>query len=378
MLTADGCCARRFRLWDSLPIEYEWVLIADPRHVHYFSNFWVNPISFSTCERGLLLLERSGKATLLADNMTFRSKVAEPFIDEQRIAPWYDHKHSVMNRDHVLFAQLKSLKPLLQATRGLVEGEWLPVTVCDEFELGIESRALELGSIIRLLRRQKEPDEIALLERCMRACEAGHRRALQYIKPGITDLDLYLEVSQAAQSAAGLPCVVYGDFRSVNAATPKRGGAPVNEVLNNGDLFILDDSVVIGGYRSDFTNTLAVGNPTPEQLEIFETAQAALLAAEEKLAAGVRAAEVYEAASRIIIEAGHMPLVHHCGHGLGLGHPEPPILVPNSEDVLMSGDVITLEPGLYVEGIGGVRLEHNYLITESGARRLSQHELRLK
>ncbi len=378
MLSAEGCSDRRFRLWDALPVEYEWVLIADPRHVHYFSNFWVNPISFSTSERGLLLLERSGKATLFADNMTFRSKVAEPFVDAPQIGQWYDHKRSVMNRDHVLFAQLKDLKPKLHAARGLVEGEWLPVTLCDELDLGIETRALELGSIIRELRRQKESDEIALLEHCMRACEAGHRRALEVLKPGMTDLALYLEVSQAAQAAAGLPCVVYGDFRSVNGTTPKRGGLPVNEPLKDGELFILDYSVVIGGYRSDFTNTLAVGTPTSEQLEIFETVQAALLAAEEKLCAGVRAADIYNAASSVLTEAGHMPLVHHCGHGLGLGHPEAPILVPQSEDVLVSGDVITLEPGLYVEGIGGVRLEHNYVINDSGARRLSQHELRLK
>jgi len=378
MLTAEGCFARRFRLWDALPSEYEWVLIADPRHVQYFCNFWVNPISFSTCERGLLLLERSGKATLLADNMTFRSKASDPFVDATQIGQWYDHKHSVLNRDHVLFAQLKSFKPQLHAARGLVEGEWLPVTVCDELDLGIESRALELGSIIRQLRRQKEPDEIALLERCMRACEAGHCRALEVLKPGMTDLAVYLEVSQAAQATAGLPSAVYGDFRSVNATTPKRGGLPVNERLNDGDLFILDYSVVIGGYRSDFTNTLAVGIPTSDQLEIFETVQAALLAAEQRLVSGIRAAEVYHAASNVLTSAGHAPLAHHCGHGLGLGHPEPPILVPQSEDVLFSGDVITLEPGLYVEGIGGVRLEHNYLIGDTSYRRLSQHELRLK
>ncbi|HBH53133.1 MAG TPA: aminopeptidase P family protein, partial [Planctomycetaceae bacterium] len=68
---------------------------------------------------------------------------------------------------------------------------------------------------------------------------------------------------------------------------------------------------------------------------------------------------------------------HHAGHGLGLGHPEPPILVAESTDVLETGDVVTLEPGLYVPGVGGIRLEHNYLITPTGARCLSPHELRL-
>lgn len=378
MLTAEGCSDRRIRLWDALPDEYQWVLIADPRHVQYFCNFWVNPIGFSTCERGLLLLERQGKATLIADNFTRRSAASDPFVDNQLLGAWYDHKHSVLNRDHILIQQLKNVRSTLAGRRGLVEAEWLPVMVCDELDLGFETRSLELGSIIRQLRRQKEPDEIVLLERCMRACEIGHRRALEFVQPGVTDLEVYLEVQMAAQAAAGLPCVVYGDFRSVNAMTPKRGGLPTNQRLEDGDLFILDYSVVIGGYRSDFTNTISVASPTAEQAEIFETVKAALLAAEDRLAAGVRAADIYESASRVLQDAGHAALVHHCGHGLGLGHPEPPILVPASDDVLLSGDVVTIEPGLYVEGIGGVRLEHNYLVSDHGARRMSQHELRLR
>ena len=194
----------------------------------------------------------------------------------------------------------------------------------------------------------------------------------------MSELDLYREVQSASVAAAGAPSVVYGDFRAVNAATPKRGGQPTDYRLLDGDLFILDDSVVLGGYRSDFTNTLAVGQPTSQQIEVFETCRTALLSAEAKLKAGVRAADVYEAASSILKQAGHPALVHHAGHGLGLGHPEAPILVPESDDVLLCGDVVTLEPGLYVEGIGGVRLEHNYLITDTGSRRLSNHELRLR
>jgi Xaa-Pro aminopeptidase len=378
MLTADGCLARRFRLWDALPADYEWVLIADPRHVHYFSNFWVNPISFSTCERGLLLLERSGRATLVADNFTRRSAVADPFVDSELIGKWYDHKHSVMNRDHVLFAQLKSLRSTLHGARGLIESEWLPVMAADELELGPECRALEVGSIVRQLRRQKEPDEIALLSRCMQACDSGHAHALKVIRPGLTELDLYCEVQRTAEQAAGLASVVYGDFRAVNAEIPKRGGQPTNYALKDGDLFILDYSVMIGGYRSDFTNTLAVGEPDQNQIEIFETTKSALHAAEQSVRAGTRAADVYRAASQVLESVGHPPLVHHAGHGLGLAHPEAPILVPESDDVLLEGDVITIEPGLYIEGIGGVRLEHNLLVTASGSRRLNKHELRLR
>ena len=79
MLTLEGCLARRSHLWNALPAELEWVLIADPRHVQYLANFLVQPLSFSGGERAWLLLERSGKATLLGDNFSLRSRTAEPF-----------------------------------------------------------------------------------------------------------------------------------------------------------------------------------------------------------------------------------------------------------------------------------------------------------
>ena len=69
--------------------------------------------------------------------------------------------------------------------------------------------------------------------------------------------------------------------------------------------------------------------------------------------------------------AQHFP--HHAGHGLGLTHPEAPYLVRNANETLVSGDVVTLEPGLYVEGVGGIRIEHNYLVGETGCERLSDH-----
>lgn len=377
MLTADGCATRRTRLFGTLPDECEWVLIADPRHVNYLSGFLVNPISFSTLERAFLLVERSGPTTLLADNFTRRSASTTPFVDEEIIASWYDHRHSVENRDHVLFSLLDQVLDRVEGRPGLVEAEWLPAMAAEELGAQTGLQDIQVGTELRALRRQKEPDEIALLECCMRACDAGHARALEVVRPGISELDVFREVQAAAVAAAGRPAVVYGDFRTTNARTPKRGGLPTSESMQDGDLLILDYSVVLDGYRSDFTNTIAVGEPDSGQVALFSTIEAALLAAEQTLRAGVSAREVYQAASGVIEAAGHPALPHHAGHGLGLGHPEAPIFGPESDDVLMSGDVVTLEPGQYIEGIGGIRLEHNYLITDESCRRLSNHRLTL-
>jgi len=211
----------------------------------------------------------------------------------------------------------------------------------------------------------------------MRACDAGHLRAREVIRPGVTDLDVYREVQSAAIAAAGRPAIVYGDFRANNAKAPKAGGHPIGATLAQGDIFVLDYSVMLDGYRSDFTNAYAVGEPSDTQRQLFDACHAALRHGETILKDGVAAADVYREVSSVLEQAGFGRLGHHAGHGLGMGHPEPPILVPESTDTLQAGDVVTLEPGAYIEGIGGVRVEHNYLITRTGCERLSNHTIAL-
>lgn len=382
--------ARRERLWNMVPEDVEWLLIADPRHVQYLCNFWVQPLSFSGGERGLLLLEREGAATLMADNFTFRSAVHEPYVNRAAITTWYDHKHSVIDRDHALFKSLSDAASHFRGRRGLLEAEWLPVGAAallnpDHYEFSSQQEAgaspyLDLGSMLRLLRRRKDPDEIALLRQCMTAGEAGQARLLEIVEEGLTEFAIYREVQKAALAAAGRPALVYGDFRACFAAEPKNGGLPRGEgrALQKGDLFILDYSVVLDGYRSDFTNTVSIGKPSAAVEELFGLCQSAMKAGESVLRAGTSAADVHKAVARPFVDAGKPEAFpHHAGHGIGLAHPEPPILVPQSSDTLEAGNVLTLEPGAYVDGVGGMRIEHNYLITEDGYERLSHHEIRL-
>lgn len=383
MLTKEGCLTRRARLWNVVPHDVEWLLIADPRHVKYLANFWIPPFSFSGGERALLLLERAGKATLLGDNFSLKSGIGEAFVDDEVVEKWYDHQHSVANRDHVLFRALLQVASRLKGHKGAIESEWLPVGARDALGVGdAELVPAAVGSLIRNLRRRKEPDEIALLEECMRATDVGHVWARENVKPGMTELDAYRGVQSAVLGAAGRVSLVYGDFRANSPAQPKSGGLPTNHAMQPGELFVLDYSAVLEGYRSDFTNVIAIGKPSTQQREVFAVCQAAMATAEKVLKAGARAADVYAGASAQYKSSpfaaqGYDHLIHHAGHGIGLAHPEPPILVPQSDDVLEAGDVVTLEPGLYVEGVGGVRIEHNYLITETGYRRLSNHTIAL-
>lgn len=374
-LTEAGCRQRRARLWQAVGDEVDWILIADPRHVQYLANFWVQPLSFSGGERSLLLLERDGPATLLGDNFTLRSAAHAPYIDREIIETWYDHQHSVINRDHALFAALRQVAGDLEGRPSIVESDWLPLGAAALLEHPLPT---DLGSILRRLRRQKEPDEVELMRVCMQATAAGQQRLREILRPGLSELEIYCEVQHAALQAAGRPGLVYGDFRLTNAAHPKQGGLPTAAVLAEGDLFILDYSVVLDGYRSDFTNTMAVGQPSTQVQELFELCQAGLREGEQAIQAGVAARDVHAAVAGPFRRAGRAEVFpHHAGHGIGLGHPEPPILVPQSDDTLLEGDVITLEPGAYVDGVGGMRFEHNYLVTASGYERLSHHLISL-
>src|SRR5207302_441788 len=181
----------------------------------------------------------------------------------------------------------------------------------------------------------------------------------------MTEFDAFLIVQRAAMEALGEQVIVYGDFASGPRTERERGGPPTSRTIERGDLLLLDFSVVVSGYRGDFTNTFAVGDgPTPRQRELFAACVAALQAGESRLKPGTPARDV-DAAVR-----GHfasLGLDHafstHSGHGLGLGHPEPPYFVPESDETLLAGDVVAIEPGLYVEGVGGMRFERNYLIT---------------
>lgn len=391
MLTEVGCVERRAQLWTSIPDEYEWLLIADPRHVHYLSNFWVPPLSFSGGERALLLLEREQRATLLADNFTAKSASGKHFVDREEIHTWYDHKHSVTNRDLALLETVKRIRDRVYGRIGAVESEWLPLAASEILAADHESHSLrstkpdsvdgavDLGTLLREQRRRKLPDELELLRKCMVATAAGQVRAREVIQAGMTEFDVYREVHAASLAAVGRPAYIYGDFRAANAANPKVGGAPTDYRLQNGDMYILDFSVVLDGYRSDFTNTFVVGGkPNAAQQEMYDTCRKGMAAGEKLLKAGTPAKEVHAAVHGAMQSSPYgATFTHHAGHGIGLAHPEAPILVPESEDILVAGDVITLEPGVYVKGVGGIRIEHNYLIAESGYECLSPHTIAL-
>jgi Xaa-Pro aminopeptidase len=328
----------------------------------YLANCYVDPFSSSAGFGGCLLVRKDGHAKLIHDNRLPKS-VEYAHVEDRRVVSWYDGQHP--GRGPRQLALLEAVNP---------HGSGLRV-----HDRPGDPYAATLIRTLADMRRQKDMDEIELLRRCMRATDAGHAWARANIKPGMTELDVYCGVSAACTQEVGESVVVYGDF-AVSPGPERRGGPPTQRVLQPGDLFILDYSVVIGGYRSDFTDTLCVGkDPTAEQQRLFQLCAEAMAAGEKQLRAEVACLTVYQAVRGVFERAGmaeHFP--HHAGHGLGLSHPEAPFFVRHADETLLAHDVVTLEPGLYVDGVGGLRIEHNYLVTPTGYEQLSHHVIALK
>ena len=355
-ITADGCRSRRTRFLERLKPTAP-VVLADVNHLRYFANFLVEAMSLGADFGGHLVLHPDGRTSLFHDNRVPKS-VEAAFVDERTPIHWYDGQTpGVGPRSLILHAAL-------QAAGGRIHD-----SLADPL-------APQIFGITADLRRRKDPDEIEQLTACMRVTEAGHAWARANVKPGMTELEAYAGVCSAVYAAAGHWAVVYGDF-TVSPGSAKRGGPPTPHILAAGETFILDYSVILQGWRSDFTNTLVVGgSPTPEQRNIFDLCLKAMAAGEHELKAGVTCQQVYDAVRGAF---GNMAdkFPHHAGHGLGLSHPEAPFIVRHSTEALVAGDVVTLEPGLYVDNVGGVRIEHNYLITDLGYERLSNHVIAL-
>jgi Xaa-Pro aminopeptidase len=363
MLSAEGCRQRRLRLWQQLEPkpDNDHLRLADPIHLIYLANFFVDPFSLGAGFGGFLLLRNDGHATLIYDNRLPKSVEAAQ-VDERRVVKWYDGQSPAHGPRQL--ATLERVNPVGDGLRF-------------QDRIGDRYASLLIHTLAEM-RRRKDADEIAILRHCMRVTEAGHAWARANVRPGMTELDVYCGVNSACIQAAGHAVIVYGDF-AVSPGPERRGGPPTQRVLEPGDMLLLDYSVVIGGYRSDFTNTLVVGGqPNAEQQRLYRLCTEAMAAGEKELRAGAACLAVYQAVRSVFEKAGvaeYFP--HHAGHGLGLTHPEAPFLVRQATETLLAGDVVTLEPGLYVPGVGGIRIEHNYLVTDQGYERLSNHTIAL-
>ena len=196
-------------------------------------------------------------------------------------------------------------------------------------------------------------------------------------RPGVTELAIWAAVHEPMAGQVGAPFALEGNF----ASGPRTLGSEpqaTNRRIDASDTVFIDLCPVIHGYAADLTRAFVAGQPTEAQREGHAVLTDALLTGAALLRPGVRAGDVGRAVRSRVAEAlGGYVFPHHTGHALGLQRQEQPMLIPGGDTLLEAGMVIAIEPGPYLPDTGGMRIEGNYLITETGSESLSEYPLEL-
>ncbi len=258
------------------------------------------------------------------------------------------------------------------ARRLAVEKDVVTVRVFESLsEIVGSERFSDCSGLVKELRMRKSPAELALLRRAAGTVDACLGELAPLLRPGATEAELAFELGRLLreQGSQGTPfeaIVLAGP----NAALPH--GRPGSRALQEGDLVIVDFGSVHEGYCADVTRTFAVGEPSERAREIFEIVRQAQEAGRRAVGAGTACGDV-DRAARAVIEAGGYGeyFVHRTGHGLGLEVHEPPDLAAGNEQQLESGAVVTVEPGIYLAGFAGVRIEDDLAVAEDGHESLT-------
>jgi Xaa-Pro aminopeptidase len=227
------------------------------------------------------------------------------------------------------------------------------------------------GSCVQSLRRVKDLAEIELMRKAGDITSLGMKAAYETIRPGIREYEVAAEIeydmrSYGGGSTAFETIVASGEF----SAFPHGGCS--DRVICEGDLVVVDIGSTYRYYCSDMTRTLVAGKPSLKQQKIYAIVQQAQDNAFAAVKSGAKIADLDATSRRIIAEAGFGEyFVHRLGHGVGLEVHESPSLSGDSVEVLEVGNVVTVEPGLYLPGYGGVRIEDTVLVGVNGAEKLT-------
>lgn len=226
--------------------------------------------------------------------------------------------------------------------------------------------------LVEGIRQVKEAAEIERIQEAARLTDAAFEHILGYVRAGLTEREVALELEfwmrkNGSEGVAFAPIVASGPNSSRPHATVS------DRIIEPGDFLKLDFGACVDGYRADMTRTIVVGRADERQQEVYAAVLAANQAGLAAVRGGVAARDVDAAARNVLVERGFgEKFTHGVGHGVGLDIHELPTLNAESRDQLRTGAVVTIEPGVYLEGAFGVRIEDLVVVEEAGCRVLTR------
>jgi len=236
----------------------------------------------------------------------------------------------------------------------------------------VTARLVPVNGLVESLRVVKEPGEIELIRKAAAITDAAYEYVESTIKAGMTEKQVAweLEKSLRENGSQALP------FEIIVASGPQAAlphAKPSGRVIKEGEPVVIDMGAKYGGYASDLTRTICVGAPDDTFKKVYHTVLDAQTAAMSIINAGMTGQQADSAAREIIEKAGYGEAFgHSLGHGVGLAAHELPRLGPDSDETLTEGMVFTVEPGIYLSGWGGVRIEDTVVMEQGKVRVLSQ------
>lgn len=342
------------KLWDKISSDCDAAIIFSMENRRYFTEF---PSSDGA------LLVYNGKALFFTDSRY--TEAAAKCIGEENVIDSVN-----------LYETLKNIFAENSVKKVAVENDKLTLAEFDSIreklpEVEFITTSL-LANAIESIRIVKNESETEKIKAAQRIAEEAFSHMLGFIKPGMTEKEISLELdfymlSHGAEAISFETIAVAGK----NSSMPH--GVPGDYKIQQGDFLTLDFGATVDGYHSDMTRTICIGEPSAKQREVYETVLKAQNAALAALKDGITGVEADKIARDIIEEAGYGKYFGHgLGHGVGVEIHEAPRLSPKAPHTLKEGHVVTVEPGIYLPGEFGVRIEDMAIITKDGSINLTE------
>jgi Xaa-Pro aminopeptidase len=234
------------------------------------------------------------------------------------------------------------------------------------------SKIKPISGSVEALRFIKSTSEIAAIEQAAKIADTALAIMLNSVKAGVTERELAIELDYqmaklGSEEVSFATILLFGE----RSALPH--GIPSDKPLKHGDIILIDFGAVVNGYRSDMTRTFVFGQASAEQKHIYQLVQSAQQAAIDEISEGVLGSHLYQQSANILLNSEYKKYAGEgLGHGLGLVLHEQPFIGPDCHTAIEKGCVITIEPGIYVPGWGGVRIEDDVVLTDEGLKILTK------
>lgn len=333
--------------------KFDGFLIANEANLLYFTGF-----PGAAC----LLIPKRGESTIYVYGVNYEQAKAEGKGFKVKLVK---HREDFI-REIVGQVKAYKIKKIAVGTLNLENYRILAKALRGEAKLRIQ------GKLVWELRKVKDEKELELMRKAAELTSEGMRVAYETIRPGIREYEVAAEIEYAMRRK-GSWGTAFDTIVASGARSAFPHGGCTDRKIQKGDLVVVDIGATYQYYRSDMTRTIMAGKPSAKQNKIYKIVRVAQEKAFQAVKPKARAKDIDAIARKVIEDAGYGEyFVHGLGHGVGLEIHEPPTLNPESKDRLEVGNVVTIEPGIYIVGFGGIRIEDTVLVLKRKAEKLTK------